>query len=588
MVTTSPTPNKTGPLSSQGALADTGQTKNIAPNLNNTRAGVGEASGGWGTPAPLDCGVDPGSKPAPAPTGGAISVAQLMRDEYGIRDQNSIPVLAYVPGPTPEHTEETPGSRDKSAGTDQTVNDPAAGNAPDRTLFASPQDEAKQIAADAANENDPEKALDALNNRYAHVSSDVKKALLADPGAQALLETAAKDVNRDFTKQPGMQLDAARRGVHRLTKMMDSINRVPQKLAPELAGALAEKVFQGHEQDYRAIQNGGADVDSDDKTLLDGALKSLSGSPEGQNAIARLTGKSLPTESGITTELLASLSPANKAAFQHLINNKDFKYLNSEARLALVSQIHNYPDIRSIKNLELLAARPWFRNAPVDQQQRSAKIIAFASQYSAGDAKIIANTLARLLSPKGPTLGWEKLSQQNIAGHQNKWDGVKLDQDEVNADNDKVSLDSEIFISTQALAHEINHDKNPIEANGGYRNFMGEYRAWYVGYRAQFGHSPSQKECYMRAANYVVPGGVYTQFVQLFWDQDSQESKDMVKFIAKILKEDPNNATAGSVIRQDLLWPDPADAATYPLSDTPGSGLIPESARGGPNNLDNH
>src|SRR5262249_18410865 len=159
--------------------------------------------------------------------------------------------------------------------------------------------EAREIVSIAEKETDPEKALDALNNMYSRASTDVKKAILADPGAQKLLEAAAKSVNRDFKSQQDVQLDAAMRGVHRLTGMIESINRVPQKLDPGLAGALAEKVFQGHERDYKAIQSGGAGIDPDDKKLLDEILKYLEGSPEGKNAIARLTGTSSPAEGQI-------------------------------------------------------------------------------------------------------------------------------------------------------------------------------------------------------------------------------------------------------------------------------------------------
>src|SRR5262249_44013994 len=154
------------------------------------------------------------------------------------------------------------------------------------TLFASPQDEAKKIVADAAGAKDPESALEVLNQNYAQASPDVKKAILADPGTKKLLDAAAISVNWAFKDQKDAY-DGAMRGALRL-------NRLSQKLEPELAGALAEKVFQGHEQDYQAIKNGGAYAGTDDtakqnfdrsKTLLNDTLKRIGETPEGQKAI---------------------------------------------------------------------------------------------------------------------------------------------------------------------------------------------------------------------------------------------------------------------------------------------------------------
>src|SRR5262249_3125561 len=147
---------------------------------------------------------------------------------------------------------------DKTGGPDETTGDPATGKARDRTLFASPQDEAKEIVADATRDNksEPVKALEALNDMYARASPDVKKAILADPGTKALLNDAAKSLNLAFDPGKGGQFDAARRGVA-------GLNKLSQKLKPELAGALAEKVFQGHQKEYAAIKNGGAYTGSD-------------------------------------------------------------------------------------------------------------------------------------------------------------------------------------------------------------------------------------------------------------------------------------------------------------------------------------
>jgi hypothetical protein len=106
-----------------------------------------------------------------------------------------------------------------------------------------------------------------------------------------------------------------------------------------------------------------------------------------------------------------------KNALDHLLGNKNFKDLEASTRIALLSQIENYRDskliVQVIQNLELLAER-WsdeFKKGErlgLEDQQRFAKVVAFASQYIPEvnrihgydpnlSRKILDNTLAFIL-----------------------------------------------------------------------------------------------------------------------------------------------------------------------------------------------
>jgi hypothetical protein len=150
------------------------------------------------------------------------------------------------------------------------------------------------------------------------------------------------------------------------------------------------EVYQGKEGGFIGI--GGKTVSDADKWhMLDNLTKLVispgfaSMAPEGQRTAVDVFEKHATND--IYHEALGKL-----------IAGADFRGLASDTQLAVLSQAGNYPDIRSIKNLSLLTTRGWFRKAPLPDQQRSAKIIAFVSQYAAGDVSIINNTLRYILS----------------------------------------------------------------------------------------------------------------------------------------------------------------------------------------------
>jgi len=278
--------------------------------------------------------------------------------------------------------------------------------------------------------------------------------------------------------------------------------------------------------------------------------------------------------------------PAAVAAFDKLVRSDDFKHLKPDTRVAVLSQVKNYPDDRSIENLEHLTGRSWFQDASLGDQQRSAKIIAFASQDPTGDATITNNALHSVLTNDHLNVQWGEPSTAGNGGP-DKFLGLfwETGGSTINLRRDYIpdgngSLDgnpSAKFMSEYVLAHEANHVLNRDEVGQSYRYFMAEYRAWYVGYEASNGRPPSQQECFDQAQSLVKSTtDPYGEIHNAFTNMGSDESNKIVRFMARIIGADPAHATNTSVLHPGSL-------------STTDVGLAPEAAnRDDPNNLDDH
>jgi|SRR5215470_11942915 len=244
-------------------------------------------------------------------------------------------------------------------------------------------------------------------------------------------------------------------------------------------------------------------------------------------------------------------------AFNKLVTSSDFMHLKSDTRIAVLSQISNYPDTRSIENLERLASRSWFQNASLGDQQRSAKIIAFDSQDSTGDTTIINNTLHFVLTNDHTNLTW--VDMPGIGGRAvSETNGISLIHLSrflvPNGNGFAGPYDKRM---ENILAHEVNHLLNGAEVDSSYRYFMDEYRAWYVGFKAENGRTPSQIECLDQIRLLITSTrGAYGKIGDAFRNNGSDESNNIIHFESRV--------------------------AVHAM-------LTPEAASGDdPNNLDNH
>jgi hypothetical protein len=309
---------------------------------------------------------------------------------------------------------------------------------------------------------------------------------------------------------------------------------------------------------YRGI--GGRRVSDDDKRVF---LEALRLDPS--ITAASLSGPRDVTAGELLLQAYAHLSvrgnPAADKAFESLIRNRAFERLPSDARIAVLSAALQYPDVRSIENLQLLAGRDWFLQASPEDRTRSVMLIAYVSQYSTGDAAIINNTLRFVLTDPNLTVKWKDIATG----------GTQHDR--------TITLSWHLPLDWHAvdtLAHEVNHVLNNDKVEESYRYFMAEYRAWYVGHVAAHGRPPSQQDCFNHAQLLVTGDrGLYAEVHDAFRRRGSDESKQIVDFIARITGANRTLATPGNVLQPG------------PLSTTV-AGFAPEPPQGVSYNLDNH
>jgi hypothetical protein len=139
----------------------------------------------------------------------------------------------------------------------------------------------------------------------------------------------------------------------------------------------------------------------------------------------------------------------------------------------------------------------WFQNQSLDSQQRSLKTIARFSHNPNGNRQIIDNTLDKLLAPNSPfTLKWEPMENGlNTVYGRGGHNTLFLNENVIKADNDKMEENEKTDrLSLNTVAHEINHLLNHDVPEGNFKYVNAEYRAWYVGFQAQYGRVPTNQE----------------------------------------------------------------------------------------------
>jgi peptidoglycan hydrolase-like protein with peptidoglycan-binding domain len=194
-----------------------------------------------------------------------------------------------------------------------------------------------------------------------------------------------------------------------------------------------------------------------------------------------------------------------------ILGSPDFQGLKADEKTAVIRQIVNYPDDRSISNIERMLAKDWFTGQNLEDKQRSLKTIAYLSQHNAGDEKVIDNTLEQLLGIDSDIkLQWADLSAVNSA----EGDSATRTYGEADADTRTLTLSSSKLdagngpvpdirtgkmLVLHTVAHEISHIVNKDKPRAAsFQHFEIEFRAWTVGFRAEHGHYPTNKDAMER------------------------------------------------------------------------------------------
>jgi hypothetical protein len=193
----------------------------------------------------------------------------------------------------------------------------------------------------------------------------------------------------------------------------------------------------------------------------------------------------------------AHCEPAYARSLKKLLDDPTFKRLPDAVKTAVTSQAGNYPDARTVGNLDRLLHKDWFQTQQLDDMQRSLKTIARFSHNPQGNRNIIDNTLDKLLAPDSSfKLEWKSLKSKGGTRYGEADDDVlTLNKDLVNAGNDKMVENSRSnHLALNTVAHEVNHLVNDDKVQDKFEYFNAEYRAWVVGFQAEHNRLPTNAE----------------------------------------------------------------------------------------------
>ena len=217
----------------------------------------------------------------------------------------------------------------------------------------------------------------------------------------------------------------------------------------------------------------------------------------------------------LVRDALAAREPGDTAlpaSIKGLLENDDFAALSGDERTAVLSQVSNYPDSRSVENIERMLAKDWFSDMDFGDKQRALKLIAYLSQHDGGDRTIVDNTLDRFLDPdSGYTLDFSENDAYGSAGDDGDF---HLNPDYVDDGNGALDVgngDTEHLVE-HTIAHEVSHLVNGDETDQTFDYLNQEYRAWYVGFMAEHGRPPSNEEALERWEFFLNPDGGYADY----------------------------------------------------------------------------
>lgn len=271
-----------------------------------------------------------------------------------------------------------------------------------------------------------------------------------------------------------------------------------------------------------------------------------------------------PADQRLVREALANRESGDTglpAAIRSLIEDGEFAGLSAEEQTAVLSQVRNYPDTRSVENLERLVQKDWFQDFDLADTQRAAKMVAFLSQYDAGDRTVIDNTLDQFLAEDAPYRF--DFTQTGSAYGSAPGPEFKLNPRYMDDGNGPVdtSNDDTMHMTTHTFAHEVSHLVNDDEVAETFEYFEEEYRGFYVGFVAQHGREPTAAEVIDRVRHLLTStSGAYDNIRQAL-EAGGEESDKIVAFMEDLLGRD--DLTADNVI--DII--DEMTAAADPRLD---------------------
>lgn len=413
-----------------------------------------------------------------------------------------------------------------------------------------------------------------------NISNDDIVAALADPG-----------VPQDLKDTLNLLL-AAPEGSKDLHQTLQGFTQEEVAAASELAKLPQYQALSGEDKRLvaGAVRDSGGDLGTNTKLReLLGSERFQKMSPEQRtaalNEIALVETpefKALPaSDQALVRDAVANRKSGDLKVAQNiraLLEDPKFAALSADEKTAVLSQVKNYPDSRSIANIERLLQKDWFTKFDLADKQRTLKAIAFMSQNDAGDPEVNRNTLDRVLDPASDyVFKWDASFSGDLnsqGGLYGTADGknITFNANMVNAGNDPlIETYNSRHVVLHTIAHEVNHNVNGDKVANTYQYLEQEYRAFYTGFKAEFGHPPTNADAMDRWRNEI--NGAYSARSQAAINGSETEARKFAEELSKITGQPiPANASHDDLKQfiQDQLnlpvskYADPNGAAPVP------------------------
>jgi len=266
----------------------------------------------------------------------------------------------------------------------------------------------------------------------------------------------------------------------------------------------------------------------------------------------------------------AKADPTYSANLKQLLDDPKFKGLGGDEKTAVLSQTKNYPDARSVKNIDRMLQKDWFNAQSLGDKQRSLKVIARLSQYSSGDQTIYSNTLDKFIGAGSQyKLDWQSMhvdAGTTFGEGDSPNKALILNKDLIAADNDKmVENGNTNHLTLNTVPHEVNHLMNGDKVEENFKYFQAEYRAWYVGFKAENGRAPTNQEAMQQRINWQLdPDSFYGKEAAEAMKKPDEAAK-FYEFLGKVTGKTVDASNWHDVVTSNpTTWPDHKSQADAP------------------------
>ncbi len=277
------------------------------------------------------------------------------------------------------------------------------------------------------------------------------------------------------------------------------------------------------------------------------------------------------TEKALVTDGLkaAKANPEYAKNVKTLVDDPKFQALNNTEQAAVLSQVKNYPDHRSVANIDRMLQKDWFTSQTLGDKQRSLKMVAYLSQYDGGDRAIVDNTLNKFLGAGSDyKLEWKNYAKKSGSTTFGEADDktLYLNRGIMKADNKKmVENEQTRHLVLSTTPHEVNHLLNGDQVESNFKYFEAEYRAWYVGFKAEHGRVPTNQEAMEQRISWQLnPKSFYGKYAKEAL-KDPAEATKFYDMLSKMSGQTVDASNWSTVIASDpSTWAKPGDPAPVP------------------------